>query len=147
MKATRIHFQWSPGFSADSYRAGVSLHSHTLHSRESLDLIYRAARHSALLRAALRHAERRYRASYGTALDLEKGWWTPPLAPLDSHTVEFDQIRALGLIPMVSLTDHDDIEAPMSLQAIDATRNVPIDRKSTRLNSSHIQKSRMPSSA
>ena len=126
MQATRIHLQWSPGFSADSYKTGVSLHSHTLHSRESLDLIYRAARHSAVLQAALRHAERRYRAGYGTALDLEKGWWTPPLAPLDAYTVEFEQIRAMGLNPMVSLTDHDDIEAPMSLQAIDATRKVPI---------------------
>ena len=59
-------------------------------------------------------------------LDLEKGWWTPPLAPLDAYTVEFDPIHNLGLKPMVSLTDHDDIEAPMSLQAIDATRKVPV---------------------
>jgi len=126
MKATRIHLQWSPGFSAESYQVGVSLHSHTLHSRESLDLIYRAAGHSALLRAALRHTERRFQSFYGAKLNLEKGWWTPPLAPLDAYTVEFDQIRDLGLKPIVSLTDHDDIEAPMSLQAIDATRKVPI---------------------
>jgi hypothetical protein len=125
MKATRIHLQWSPGFSTESYGAGVSLHSHTLHSRESLDLFYRAAGHSALLRAALRHTERRFRTSYGADLNLEKGWWTPPLAPLDAYTVEFDQIQSLGLKPIVSLTDHDDIEAPMSLQAIDATRKVP----------------------
>ena len=126
MKATRIHLQWAPGFSAESYGGGVSLHSHTLHSRESLDLFYRATGHSALLRIALRHAERRFRTFYGADLDLGKGWWTPPLAPLDAYTVEFEQIQALGLKPLVSITDHDDIEAPMSLQAIDATRKVPI---------------------
>ena len=31
--------------------------------------------------------------------------------------------------------------------AVLAARSYPVDRKSTRLNSSHIQKSRMPSSA
>lgn len=104
----------------------MSLHSHTLHSREPLDFLYRAASHSRLLKAVLREAERRYRAFYGADLDLARGWWTPPLAPLDAYTVEFDQIKALGLRPLVSLTDHDNIEAPMSLQAIDATRSVPI---------------------
>ncbi len=126
MKATRIHFQWSPGFSTASFRVGVSLHSHTLHSREPLDFLYRSASHSRLLRALLRYAERRYQAAHGTPLDLTRGWWTPPLAPLDAYTLESDQIKALGLSPLVSLTDHDNIEAPTSLQAIDATRKVPI---------------------
>jgi hypothetical protein len=126
MRATRIHFQWSPGFSVGSFQAGVSLHSHTLHSREPLDFLYRAAKHSWLLRAVLRESERRYAASHGAPLDLARGWWTPPLAPLDAYTVESGQIEAMGLSPLVSLTDHDNIEAPTSLQAIDATRKVPI---------------------
>ena len=126
MKATRIHFQWSPGFSVETFRTGVSLHSHTLHSREPLDLLYRAANHSWFLRTLLREAERRYRVSTGADLDLARGWWTPPLAPLDAYTVESDQIKGLGLSPLVSLTDHDNIEAPTSLQAVDATRKIPV---------------------
>jgi len=59
-------------------------------------------------------------------LDLERGWWTPPLAPLDAYNVESSQIQSMGLSPLVSLTDHDNIEAPTSLQAVDATRRVPI---------------------
>ena len=43
----------------------------------------------------------------------------------------------------VDLTEEDDWRQRM----LDETRAVRIDRKSTRLNSSHIQKSRMPSSA
>ncbi|MBZ5633277.1 MAG: hypothetical protein LAO55_09120 [Acidobacteriia bacterium] len=127
MKATsRIHFQWSPVFSLESFRVGVSLHSHTLHSREPLDFLYRVANHSWLLRKLLHRAERQYEAFHGSPLDLSRGWWTPPLAPLDAYNVEFGQIKALGLSPLVSLTDHDNIEAPSSLQAIDATRKVPI---------------------
>jgi hypothetical protein len=126
MRATRIHFQWSPDFSVESFRVGVSLHSHTLHSREPLDFLYRAANHSWLLRALLRRAERRYEGFHGARLNLARGWWTPPLAPLDAYTLEFDQIQGLGLSPLVSLTDHDNIEAPTSLQAIDATRQVPV---------------------
>jgi len=45
MSGTRIHFQWSPGAAVDRFATGVSLHSHTLHSRESLDFFYRAAEH------------------------------------------------------------------------------------------------------
>jgi len=126
MRATRIHLQWSPEFAANRFRTGVSLHSHTLHSRETLDCLGRAARYSSVLRWAIRRAEARYRANYGTDLDLTRGWWTPPLAPLDAYNVESNQIRAFGLSPLVSLTDHDDIEAPMSLQAIDAARTVPV---------------------
>jgi hypothetical protein len=126
MKETRIHFQWSPQTDPSWFQSGVSLHSHTLHSRESLDFFYRIAAKLAPVRYLLRRTEARYKAAYGSALDLNRGWWTPPLAPLDAFTIEFDQIKNLGLAPMVSLTDHDDIEAPMSLQAVDASRRVPI---------------------
>ena len=68
MRATRIHFQWSPDFSVESFRVGVSLHSHTLHSREPLDFLYRAASHSWLLRTLLRRAERRYEAFHGAVI-------------------------------------------------------------------------------
>ncbi|MCU1339351.1 MAG: hypothetical protein JWO19_4932 [Bryobacterales bacterium] len=122
----RIHFQWSPGFSVESFCAGVSLHSHTLHSREPLDFFYRAAKHSWLVRTLLRQVEQRYEAVQGAHLDLARGWWTPPLAPLDAYNLESDQIKAMGLSPLVSLTDHDNIEAPTSLQAVDATRKIPV---------------------
>jgi hypothetical protein len=126
MKETRIHFQWSPQTDPTWFRTGVSLHSHTLHSRESLNFFYRIAAKLAPVRYLLRQTEARYKAAYGSALNLNRGWWTPPLAPLDAHTIEFDRIKNMGLAPIVSITDHDDIEAPMSLQAVDASRRVPV---------------------
>ena len=46
-----------------------------------------------------------------------------------------------------ALSDISDGEFIQKLRNNARTSNTPIDRKSTRLNSSHIQKSRMPSSA
>lgn len=125
MKPSILHV--SPGNPISKrFRTGVSLHSHTLHSKESLIFIKHASQHSALLRTVLRQGEARYRRLHGKELDLNRGWWTPPLAPLDALRVEVSQIESLGLDPLVSLSDHDDIEAGMSLQALDASRHVPI---------------------
>jgi hypothetical protein len=126
MKRTRIHFQWSAEKPQGRFGTAVSLHSHTLHSREPLDFFYRIAKHCAPARWALRRTEARYQSRHGAPLDLRRGWWTPPLAPREAYSVEFDQISSMGLAPVISLTDHDDIEAPMSLQAIEASRGVPI---------------------
>jgi hypothetical protein len=68
-----------------------------LHSRESLDFIYQAAAQAPLLSAAIRQGE------------LSRGWWTPPLGPHDAW-----------------LLGSDDIEAPLSLQALDECRGTPI---------------------
>jgi hypothetical protein len=91
-----------------------------------LDFIYKIARHSSAVRWALRRGEERYRRYHGVPLDLKRGWWTPPLAPLDAYRVEARPISAMGLQPIVSLSDHDDIEAPMSLQAVNAALEVPV---------------------
>jgi hypothetical protein len=126
MQKTRIHCQWSAEKPQARFGTAVSLHSHTLHSREPLDFFYRIAKHCAPARWALRQAEARFRFLHAVPLDLRRGWWTPPLAPREAHSVECDQISSMGLTPIVSLTDHDDIDAPMSLQAIELSRNVPI---------------------
>jgi len=64
-----IHLQWKAPAVINRFRTGVSLHSHTLHSRETLDFIYRAAAQAPIL-------------------DLSRGWWTPPLGPHDAWLVE-----------------------------------------------------------
>jgi hypothetical protein len=97
MRATSIDFQWSPEFADLRFKTGVSRHSHTLHSRELLKCVYRAAQYSRVLRWAIRRFEAGFRASFGAPLDLARGWWTPPLAPLDAYNVESDQVRSLGL--------------------------------------------------
>lgn len=121
-----IHLQWKDPSVAARFRTGVSLHSHTLHSRESLDFIYQAATRAPVLSAAVRHGEREYQKAKGTQLDLSRGWWTPPLGPHDAWLLEKSQIEALDQNAIVSLTDHDDIEAPVTLQVLDECRGTPI---------------------
>jgi len=121
----RLHLQWMLNGSS-RFRTGVSLHSHTLHSLESLSFIYTAARKASILAKAIRRGESRYRAIHGTELDLSRGWWTPPLGAHDAWTVEKSQIQSLDLRPLVSLTDHDNIDAPVSLQVLDECRGTPI---------------------
>lgn len=125
-QSSPLHLRWKGEPSRGRFRTGVSLHSHTLHSRESLAIVYRAAGVTPVIAAAIRHGEERYRRYHGSTLDLSRGWWTPPLGPHDAWTVEKTQIEGLGLDALVSLTDHDDIEAPVSLQILEECREVPV---------------------
>jgi len=49
-------------------------------------------------------------------VDFARAYWTPPLTPASALRLEQKQIAKLGLRPMVSLTDHDNVEAGLALQ-------------------------------
>jgi hypothetical protein len=126
MNLTNLHFECN-GNAARRFRTAVSLHSHTLHSRETLSFIGRLAKRVGPIRAALVRGEAKYRSVHGSSLDLSRAWWTPPAAPREAWALEKDHIeRRFGLHALVSLTDHDDIEAPLSLRVLDECRGLPI---------------------
>jgi hypothetical protein len=59
--------------------------------------------------------------------DLSRAYWAPPLTPRGAYEVEAGQIeKTLGLSAMVSITDHDSIEAPLRLRLLPATRHIPL---------------------
>jgi hypothetical protein len=130
MQATsrsRVHFAWQRPNVWEVFRSGVSLHSHTSHSRETLDFIPRLSRAVPLLREAVEAQERRYRRIHGREIDYFGAWWTPPLGPREALAVERGQIEErLGLQPLVSLSDHDNIEAPLLLRALEEGRDTPV---------------------
>jgi hypothetical protein len=69
----------------------------------------------------------RYEANHGKRLDLSRAYWTPPLSPREAVRCETDQIeQKLGLEAMISLTDHDDIQAASLLMSLDGTQDIPI---------------------
>ena len=125
MKPSSVAFGWRPDAFL-GYRTGVSLHSHTSHSRESLDFIPRVCAGVAPLSAALRRYEARYRRLHGKDLDYYSAWWTPPLGPREALAVERGQIESRGLAPLVSITDHDNVEAPLLLRILSEGRDTPI---------------------
>ncbi len=107
-------------------RTGVSLHSHTSHSKETLDFIPRFAAHVPVVRDLVRAQEDKYRSLYGRDLNYFNAWWTPPLGPRESLAVERGQIEGLGLRALVSISDHDNIEAPLLLRVLSEGRSTPV---------------------
>jgi hypothetical protein len=113
--------------SVPPFRTGVSLHSHTLHSRESLDFIERVTADTPWLSGAIRKQQAKYRALKGRDLDLKRAWWTPPLSPRQAWELEKTQIEnTLAMDALVSITDHDNIDASINLHVLEQMRDSPV---------------------
>lgn len=122
-----ISYHWKEPHAAREYRAGVSLHGHTNRSKEGLYFIVEYASRRPLLRMALGTQEKEAWRKSSIRVNFYKAYWTPPLTPVSAFQLERDQIeRGLGLASMVSLTDHDNIEAPLALRAMEETAHVPV---------------------
>ncbi|MBL8222623.1 MAG: hypothetical protein JNL62_25515 [Bryobacterales bacterium] len=79
------------------------------------------------MRGLVAEQERKYRQREGRPLDYSRAWWTPPLSAAQAWRIEVEQIeRKLGLSPLVSLTDHDSIDAPLLLHVTAADHPAPI---------------------
>ena len=108
------------------FKTGVSIHSHTNRSKESLEFVGRFLDSHPVLR----YFKRVQTATVDKAnrkLDFVRAYWTPPLCPRSAYELEKQQIEnRLDLRPLVSLTDHDGIEAPMLLRVVPAMKDVPV---------------------
>lgn len=121
-----VSYDWMPPSPAGQYTAGVSLHSHTSHSVESLQFIHRMFLDYPVMRPLFAWYERRSKQGHGITLDFEAAHWRPPLVPRMALDMESEQIRCLGLKPLVSITDHDDIQAPLLLRTLRTARKMPV---------------------
>ena len=119
MSRTNLHLFWRDRSCLQRFRTGVSLHSHTLHSRESLAFVPRYTAAVPVLGEAIRRQEQRCLERTGKHLDFGRAFWRPPLAAREALDLETRQIEhALGLDAIVSLSDHDDIEAGTMLSIL-----------------------------
>jgi hypothetical protein len=122
MAETKLSCFWQRPDLGTDIRVAVSLHGHTNRSKESLQLIPQLARKGPMLHEALEKQCRKSRIP----VDFSRAYWTPPLSPKLAYETERDQIEnTLGLRAMVSLTDHDNIEAPVWLRGR-GNSNTPI---------------------
>lgn len=118
---------WRHPHLPSQFRSAVSLHGHTYYSREILDFIPRLAEKIPFLGNLIQAELDRYRRTHGGAdLDWTTAWWTPPLSPQQAWDIEARQIQAIGRQPIVSLTDHDNVDAPLLLRAAHPTLNIPV---------------------
>jgi hypothetical protein len=127
MSETSISYLWREPKAAERFAAGVSLHSHTNQSKETLDFIAEMSQDWPVLQPIMRWAERRSEEKTGIRPQYARSYWTPPLTPKLAFDLEEKQIENLLQLPaLVSLTDHDDIQAPMLLRTISSARHIPV---------------------
>ena len=122
-----VSYLWREPKATDGFNAGVSLHSHTNQSKETLDFIAELSTDWGVLQPLMRWAERRCMRKTGIRPDYARSYWTPPLTARLAFDLERTQIEEkLQLSAMVSLTDHDDIQAPMLLRSLASARQIPV---------------------
>ncbi len=122
----RISANWREPLAIAPYTTGVSLHSHTSVSEETLDFIHALGLAMPGGKMLTRHYQRHCREKYGLVLDFARANWRPPLQPRMAYEVEGRQIRRLGLEPLVSITDHDTIEGAILLRTLPNSRHIPM---------------------
>jgi hypothetical protein len=127
VKESRLFFHWKSSTVCRRYRTAASIHSHTLHSRESLGFLTDICAGIPVVS----HKIAEYKAGYfhrnGRHIDLKRAWWTPPLSPKQAWVTEKNQIEhTLGLDALVSLSDHDNIEAGAMLSVSEPAAGVPV---------------------
>jgi hypothetical protein len=127
-----LQFFWQDTAVPAEFRSGVSLHSHTMYSEESLDMVPRYTAKIPYLGDAIRRQESIYGRSQGRAFNFNDAFWTPPLAPRQAYRLEEKQIqRQFQLSALVSLTDHDDIRAGSTLRVLERFAKVPVSNEWT----------------
>src|ERR1700734_1751490 len=109
----RITSLWKEADAARNYATAVSLHSHTNQSKETLDFLANLGNQYPLIRPLISRLERRSKAAHGVRIDYANSYWTPPMTPKLAFDLESRQIENLDVASMVSITDHDNIKAPM----------------------------------
>jgi hypothetical protein len=127
MGQSSISYLWREPEAAKNFSMGVSLHSHTNQSQETLDFISELSKNWRVLQPLMRWCERRCLRFTGIQPDYARSYWTPPLTPSLAFDLERRQIEdRLQLPGLVSLTDHDNICAPMLLRSVPSSRHIPV---------------------
>ncbi len=126
MAQSTISYLWRDQKAAQGFRSGVSIHSHTNQSQETLDFLANLGNQYPLIRPLLSRLEQRSERLYGVRIDYAASYWTPPMTPKLAFDLESGQIEKLDLAPMVSISDHDNIKAPMLLRTVPSARRIPV---------------------
>ena len=105
----------------------ISIHSHTMHSKEYLSRLPHYIAKFPIGSYILEREIGRVHLYEGRIFNFNKIYWTPPLSPREAYELECKQIEGqLGRKALVSLSDHDNVAAGMRLRLLEKTRTAPI---------------------
>ena len=107
MSQSSISYLWREPEAAKGFTTGVSLHSHTNQSKETLDFISELSMDWSVLQPVIRWAERRCRRFTGINPDYARSYWTPPLTPSLAFDLE-RQCPALADVKAVTRRPRND---------------------------------------
>jgi hypothetical protein len=123
---TRVHRFKGHNRHFSRCRTGISLHSHTMHSKEYLgrppSYIAKFPIGGYILEREIGRVHLYERGIF----DFNKIYWTPPLSPREAYGLERRQIEKFGLPSLISLRDHDNVEAGKQLRMLAETSSAPI---------------------
>src|SRR5690606_31286800 len=123
----QMSYQWATDAAWKSARSGISLHSHTSISKESIGILFEHGARNSFVAYLLRRERERYFRRCGRELDFNRVYWTSPVTPQEALRLESKQIEErLSVRPFVSITDHDEIEANKLLQVVGDGTEIPI---------------------
>ena len=126
LKSTRLHILKNGNALAAKARTGVSLHCHTEFSKEMLDFVPHYAEKLPIIAQFWRREDKRYKEREGKAIDFGTAYWSPPLPPEEVYSIEKRQINDAGMDALVSLTDHDSIDANLIVNEKAEAEKAPI---------------------
>src|SRR5689334_15239285 len=126
LKKTRLHILREATDLTDRAKTGISLHCHTEHSKEMLDFVPHYAERLPIIATFWRKERAKYLEKEGKGIDFSTAYWSPPLTPHAVYDIEKSQINEAGLDAIVSLTDHDSIDANLKVNTSTENHRAPI---------------------
>ena len=126
LEKSRLHILRKKTGLSSKAKTGVSMHCHTEYSKEMLDFIPHYAEKLPIIAHFWRKERDGYLEREGRELDFSTAYWSPPLSAHDVYDIERKQLEDAGLAPIVSLTDHDSIDAPLDVNRENPDEKAPI---------------------
>jgi hypothetical protein len=115
-KRNRFHVLDRPADIDSEATVGISLHCHTLYSKEMLDFVPYYASSYPVISSIWRRECGRYLQNNGRMPNFNLGYWEPPLTARQVYDSEKQNLERMGLEAIVSVTDHDSIQAGLDLR-------------------------------
>jgi len=126
LKQTRLHILPEAGDLAAKAKTGISLHCHTQHSKEMLDFVPVYAEKLPIIAYFWKKERQGFFEREGKYPDFSTAFWSPPMSAASVYDIEKKQINGVGLNALVSITDHDCIDAVMEVNEDAGNARPPI---------------------
>jgi hypothetical protein len=115
LKNTRLHILHRARSLSQDAKTGVSLHCHTQYSKEMLDFVPHYAEKLPVISYFWKKERDKYLKEQGKGIDFSTAYWSPPMTERDVFNIEKTQMNDAGLEAIVSISDHDGIDANLKL--------------------------------